>query len=85
MVDEAHQQGYNYVLGGWDKKSKAVTFADFLAPEIGINRRGLIVDKDGSTQRIHIPLLGKYWDPKHRDWGVYVAALKEEIRKWASS
>ena len=80
-----YKEGYDYGLGGWNKKSKAAAFADYLAPELGINRKGVVVDKDGSCHRLHIPLLGKYWDPEVTGWSRLVGQLSHEVKKWASA
>jgi|GEM_PF-6008379 len=74
---------FDHVRGCWTKKQEAATFADFLAPELGINRKGVIVDVDARTYRVRIPLLSAYWHPgSAATWQIQLDALKAEQKKW---
>jgi hypothetical protein len=68
MIDE-YIKSFDHVRGVWAKKQEAATFADFLAPELDINRKGVVVEPDGRTYRVRIPLLSCYWHPVDAgDW-----------------
>ena len=82
---DGYKEGYDHTLAAWNKKQKAATFADFLAPELGIARKGVVVDKDGKYHRVHIPLLAAYWSPAGPDmWENELRLLKAKVKTWAS-
>lgn len=85
LVIEEYIKSFDHVRGVWLKKQEAATFADFLAPELLINRKGVIVQPDGRTYRVYIPLLSCYWHPISADkWGHEVCELKKAMKSCMS-
>lgn len=78
-------KSFDHTIGAWKKKGEATQFADFLAPELGINRKGVVWEKDGSNHRLYVPLISQYWHPtKADDWETELLAFQGLVRTWAS-
>lgn len=85
MVTE-YVKSFDHRAGCWHKKSEAAAFAAFLAPELGINPKGVQLDKDGKTHRVYVPLLSAYWHPQASIfWEQELENWKVKVKTWASN
>lgn len=81
-------QSFDRMAFCWTKRSHATDFAVYLAGELGINPKGVQVEKDGTNYRVYIPLVAAYWQPddNHAEtWAKHYRALEHKVRKWASA
>jgi len=84
MIGE-YIKSYDPAIHAWRKRSDAEAFALFLAGELLLNPKGVQVDKDGKTYRVHIPLISVYWEAKDTDpatWHGALAELKQSRPTW---
>ena len=80
MIEE-YIKSFDHVRGVWTKKQEAAAFADFLAPELLINRKGVVVQPDGRTYRVFIPLLSRYWHPiSEHSWPKELSEMKKVMK-----
>lgn len=70
---------------GWSKRADAADFAVFLAAELGINPKGVVLERDGKITRLRVPLISRYWDPKPGEWAQEVLTMRKEAKRWATS
>lgn len=80
VIDE-YIKSFDHVRGVWAKKQEAASFGDFLAHELQLNRKGILVEPDGRTYRIYIPLLSKYWHPAAGEpWSDHLEYMRDSRR-----
>lgn len=86
-VAENYRRSWDPTHDAWTKRGDAADFAAFLAAELGINPKGVTVEKDGKMHRVMVPLLSAYWCPHKSDttWDEHFRFFKVEIRRWANS
>lgn len=63
-----HVQHYDHAALCWTKKQHASAFADFLAAELGISRKGVVVESDRGQYYVYVPLFSKCWMPTHQKY-----------------
>lgn len=77
---------FQHIGGCWLKRSEAADFAAFLAGELKINPKGVVVDKDGKTYRVYVPLIASYWHPLSALlWEAELSVWKHKVKQWASA
>jgi hypothetical protein len=80
-----YKRSWDKECGGWAKRADAADFAAFLAAELGINTKGVVLERDGKITRLRIPLISQYWDPKPGEWVNEILVLRKEVKRWATS
>lgn len=79
----------------WTKRGDAADFALFLANELGLTPKSVVVDKDGKFYRVLVPLISAYWCPpsvvgaeigsRPADWDDHLSHFKKEVKRWATT
>lgn len=75
-------------MSAWAKRGDAADFAAFLAGELKITPKAVLIDKDGKFYRVYVPLLSAYWSPLIADakaWEESLSHFKQEMKSWASA
>lgn len=70
-----------FVDGAFAKRGDAVDFALYLAGELGLNPKGVTVEKDGKRYHVYIPLGFTYWQPGD-DWKSEFERIKKAVKNW---
>ena len=85
MITE-YIKSFDHDKGAWSKKQEATAFGDFLAAELGINRKGVVHDKDGPWHRIRVPLVAAYWHPLNaQSWEQELHEMKRNVKGWVNA
>lgn len=86
VIDD-YIKSYRPAFNAWEKRADAENFAKYLAGELGVNPKGVTVDKDGKTYRVYIPLVSMYWAPgsnAHDEWVNELNAVTASVKQWAA-
>jgi len=84
MNEYEYIKSFDHEVGAWMKKGEAVAFGDFLAAELGINRKGVVWEKDGKHHRLRVPLISRYWHPiNDGNWNAELFMFKKALKAGA--